>query len=254
MIAAARLGRRAEHGFTLIEVLAALAIGSAVIASTAVLVNNVALNFDRRTGLAGRTDQLLLAVDRLAADLGPARQVQQPNGGSDTASTFSGDAVEVRFVTGSGAASGTLGEEVIGLRVEATDGVDYLVRRRARWRGQSTPFASVLLQDPVRLIEGQVDMSFAFASLGPDGTLSWSETWSGKPSLPRLVRLTIRDRASGADLLPGLQFVLRADAPAACAQPGANAKCATAGKPDSPQQTVPANDASAKGAPAGARE
>lgn len=34
----------ASRGFTLIEVLAALAIGSAVIAATAVLINNVALD------------------------------------------------------------------------------------------------------------------------------------------------------------------------------------------------------------------
>lgn len=248
MTAIAGQGRRAVSGFTLIEVLAALAIGSAVLAATAALVNNVALNFDRRTGLAGRTDQLLLAVDRLAADLGSARQVPQSNAGSDPAPAFTGDPTEVKFVTGSAAVAGTLGEEVVSLRVEETDGVSYLVRRRARWRGQRTPFATVTLQDPVRLIEGQVDISFAFASPGPDGSLSWSGTWSGQPSLPRLVRLAIRDRASGADLLPGLQFVLRADAPVACAQPGASAKCVTGAKSDAPQQAEPAKDA-----PSGAR-
>ncbi|MFN5037228.1 MAG: type II secretion system protein J, partial [Bradyrhizobium sp.] len=63
----------ASRGFTLIEVLAALAIGSAVIAATAVLINNVALNFDRRTGLVGKTDQLLLAVEPRPAALGGAR-------------------------------------------------------------------------------------------------------------------------------------------------------------------------------------
>ena len=54
--------------------------------------------------------------------------------------------------------------------------------------------------------------------------------------LPRLVRLTVRDRASGADLLPGVQFTLRADAPMGCAQPGANADCVT-GKSGSPKET-----------------
>ncbi len=72
---AARIGRprndrrcsvrrvRATRGFTLIEVLAALAIGSAVIAATAVLINNVALNFDRRTGL-GRESRPVAARGR----------------------------------------------------------------------------------------------------------------------------------------------------------------------------------------------
>ncbi|GKQ52160.1 type II secretion system protein J [Bradyrhizobium sp. Ce-3] len=239
MTATLRSGSRA--GFTLIEVLAALAIGSAVIAATAALVNNVALNFDRRTGLVGKTDQLLLAVDRLAADIGSARQVKQGDG-AEAAAAFNGDANQLTLVTGSGAGGGQT-EEIVSLQVEETDGINRLVRRRARWHGPRSPFASATLHDPVRVIEGQVDIAFAFASPGPDGTMSWSTTWTGQQLLPRLVRLTIRDRASGADLLPGVEFALHADAPIGCAQPGASAECVT-GKSASPKET-PAKDASA---------
>ena len=242
MMVAIQSGVRTTRGFTLIEVLAALAIGSAVIAATAMLINNVALNFDRRTGLVGKADQLLLAVDRIAADLGSARQVLQSGSGADTIVAFNGDAAQVRFITG----SGNQGEEVVSLQVEETDGVTHLVRRRARSLGERTAFASVTLGDPVQLIEGQVDMSFTFGSLDSDGTLSWNETWSGRPILPRLVRLTIRDRASGADLLRGVQFVLRADAPIGCAQGEAGAECVS-GKPAAPKQTEPAKDAPAGG-------
>jgi len=244
MSAALRRGSHAARGFTLIEVLAALAIGSAVIAATAVLINNVALNFDRRTGLVGKTDQLLLAVDRLATDIGAVRQVKQGDG-ADATAAFNGDANQITFVTGSSAGGGR-GEDVVRLQVEETDGVNHLIRRRARWLGQRTPFAGVALQDPVSMIEGQVDIAFAFGSPGPDGTFSWSATWIGQPLLPQLVRLTVRDRASGADLLPGVQFALRADAPIGCAQPGANAECVT-GKSASPK------DAPAKDPPPGAR-
>ncbi|MBR0871359.1 prepilin-type N-terminal cleavage/methylation domain-containing protein [Bradyrhizobium tropiciagri] len=252
MTATARRGFRASHGFTLIEVLAALTIGSAVIIATAALINNVALNFDRRTAVVGRADQLLLAVDRIAADLGAARQLQQSADGGDATAAFNGDATEVKFVTGGAAVAGTRSEEVVSLQVERTDDVSYLVRRRARWRGRQIPFASVLLQDPVRLIEGQVDISFAFASPGPDGTLTWRQTWSGQQLLPRLVRLTIRDRASGADLLPGLQFAVRADAPIDCAQLGASAKCATGDKSE-PAKEPTKEPTAAKDTPAGGR-
>ncbi|MCA6120307.1 prepilin-type N-terminal cleavage/methylation domain-containing protein [Bradyrhizobium sp. WSM 1704] len=245
MTATARRRWRAAHGFTLIEVLAALAIGSAVIIATAALINNVALNFDRRTGVVGRADQLLLAVDRLAADLGAARQVQQAGDGGDAAAAFDGDASEVKFVSAGASVAGVRSEEIVSLHVEQAEGVSYLVRRRARWRGPQTPFASAALQDPVRLIEGQVDISFAFASPDPDGALTWRRTWSGQPLLPRLVRLTIRDRASGADLVPGLQFVVRADAPNDCAQPGASAKCVAGGKSEPAKEPTAAKDAPA---------
>jgi hypothetical protein len=61
--------------------------------------------------------------------------------------------------------------------------------------------------------------------MSPDGTLSWSSSWVGQQNLPRLVKLSLRDRASGIDLLGGAEFVIRADAPLACAHPAAGVEC-----------------------------
>jgi prepilin-type N-terminal cleavage/methylation domain-containing protein len=216
-----RIRRSAELGFTLIEVLAALAIGAAVIAAIAALIHNVALNFDRGTGLAGKADQLLLAVERMAADLGSARFIARA-GGAKAALAFVGGPSQVRFV-----AAGRQGEEMVSLTVEDINDVTHLVRRRAPWLGSRTPFEGVVLRDPIDLIEGKVDIAFAFGSIAADGTPAWSDNWRDQPLLPQLVRLTIRDRASGVELLPGMQFVLRADAPIGCAQSGANSGCLT---------------------------
>jgi hypothetical protein len=38
--------------------------------------------------------------------------------------------------------------------------------------------------------------------------------------MPRFVQLKLRDRRTGADLLPGTEFLIRADASAGCAQGG----------------------------------
>jgi hypothetical protein len=38
--------------------------------------------------------------------------------------------------------------------------------------------------------------------------------------MPRFVQLKLRDRRTGADLLPGTEFLIRADASAGCAQVG----------------------------------
>lgn len=244
--------RDAERGFTLIEMLAALAIGSVVLAATATLIHNVALNFDRGTGLAGKTDQLLLAAERLAADFGSARQVPQSRGDSD-AIAFAGGPTQVRFVANGRTVPGRQGDDVVALTVEDSDGASHLVRRRAPWPGSwlgpQTSFEGANLGDPVDLIEGRVDIAFSFGSFAPDGSLTWSNTWREQQLLPRFVQLKITDRVSGADLLPGLQFVLRADAPIGCAEPGANTGCLTGG---SQPQSAPAKDPSSNHPP-GAR-
>jgi prepilin-type N-terminal cleavage/methylation domain-containing protein len=231
--------RETTAGFTLIEVLVALAISAVVIVATAALIHNVALNFDRGTRSVTNADHLLLATERLAEDFASARPLPQTVGKADAQVAFSGEPARVRFVAAGGVAAGPQGEEVVSLTVEQVEGMSRLVRRRAKWLGPRTPFASLPLQDPVNLLEGRVDIAFAYGTIAADGKLTWSDSWSGQPQLPRLVRLTVQDHASGAELIPSPQFVLRADAPMACAMPGANADCLTGGKP----QNAPAKDA-----------
>jgi hypothetical protein len=80
-------------------------------------------------------------------------------------------------------------------------------------------------QDPVVLIEGKLDMSFAFGRNMPDGKLVWYSNWAGESTLPRYVRLNLRDHDSGADLLGEAAFVVRADAPPACGRTEADLAC-----------------------------
>jgi prepilin-type N-terminal cleavage/methylation domain-containing protein len=241
MMTALRPGIR---GFTLIEALAALAIVSAVLMATAALIHNVAFNFDRGTERADNAEHLLLAVERLAGDFGSVRPVRQAASGASAAVDFIGGPAQIRFVAAGGVAAGPQGEEVIGLAVEDNDGTSRLIRRRATWLGPQTPFESLALRDPVPLIEGRVDIGFAFARVGADGAVTWSETWNAQPLLPRWVRLSVRDRASGAELIPGAEFPLHADAPFDCALPGSQAACLTGGKTSNEPEKV-----AAKGSP-----
>jgi hypothetical protein len=86
-------------------------------------------------------------------------------------------------------------------------------------------------QDPVVLIEGKVDISFVFGRVTPDGALAWYASWAGERVLPRYVRLILRDRATGADLLGEADFVVRANAPAACGRADAALACLSAAPP-----------------------
>ncbi len=75
------------------------------------------------------------------------------------------------------------------------------------------------------LLEGALDMTFVFGRVAPGGALEWSESWIGQTTLPRFVRLILRDRTTGSDLLGEADFVVRADAPAGCGRPDAATGC-----------------------------
>ncbi len=217
-------------GFTLIEVLAALAIGSVIIMATATLIHDVARHFDRGTRGAQEAERLMLAVERLAQDFNSARYVGWTTEGG-TAVAFTGEPAtgdrpaKIVFVGNARIMAGPQGEEVVTLTVEPAGEVTRLVRRRAAWAGPRTRLEDVSPQDAVVLVEGALDIAFVFGRVAPGGALEWSESWIGQTTLPRFVRLILRDRATRSDLLGEADFVVRADAPAGCGRPDAGASC-----------------------------
>ena len=235
----AHVGR---HGFTLVELLAALAIAAVIIAASSALVHNVALHFEQGTRGVSDGERLILAIERLAADIGSARFVLRTSDERSAPSTsplaFIGEPTSIVFVGPGGVGANQSGEEVVSLTVEQEDDMTHLVRRRAPWFGPRTRFEELTFGDPVILLDGKFLISFAFGQVTQDGKLAWNDAWKGQASLPRYVRLNLRDRASGADLLPGTDFVIRADASGGCAQSdsaGCTAGSAPASKPQGTQ-------------------
>ena len=262
-----RIRTERRHGFSLIELLAALAIAAVIIAATTTLVHNVALHFDRGTRSVNEGERLILAVERLAADIGSARFVMRTSegsvaqgvaaqGGMTQAGAAQGSAAQAGatqaggalafigepaagerparliFVGAGSVASNRGGEEVVALTAERNGDLMRLVRRRASWFGPRTRFEELTLNDPVILLEGNVFIAFEFGRLTQDNRVNWSDTWTGQTSLPRFVRLILRDRDTGADLLPSAQFVIRADSSSGCAQ-GNSGACVSSSTPNS---------------------
>jgi prepilin-type N-terminal cleavage/methylation domain-containing protein len=225
-----RAARSGRDGFTLVEVLAALAIASLIIVASAALVRNVAIYFDRGTRRTTEAERLVLAVGRLAGDFSSARFVSRRTA-NGSAIAFAaeqegaGRPASVVFVGAGGVASSSSDDELVSLTIERDGDLQRLVRRRANWPGGSARFEDVTPKDPVVLIEGRLDISFAFGRPSPAGASVWSSSWTGESALPRYVRLILRDRETGADLLGEATFVVRADAPPACAQNDAKPAC-----------------------------
>jgi prepilin-type N-terminal cleavage/methylation domain-containing protein len=219
-----RRARTGCDGFTLVEVLAALAIASVIIIASAALIRNIALYFDRGTRGATEAERLMLAVARLAGDFGSARFIARRSA-DGAAIAFAAEQKSVTFVGAGGVASRSTGDELVSLTVEQDGDLHRLVRRRATWPGGRASFEDLTPQDPVVLIEGRLDMSFAFGRTAPDGKLGWYSSWTGESVLPRYVRLKLRDRDTGTDLLGEAAFVIRADAPPACGRMEAALAC-----------------------------
>jgi len=227
------------QGFTLVEALAAFAVASVVMIGVAALIHNVALTFERGTGAVDRSERLLLAFERLAEDLAAVRFVQRrTEAGLEaifSAVPATGETpAKLVFVTAGGVLTGPFGEEVITLTIEQTDAVTSLIRRRAPWPGPAAPVEELMPQDPVVLLAGKFDAAFTFGRMMADGTMRWSDGWRGEFGLPRMVRLTLRDRQTGSDLGGGATFSLRADAPAICAEPEVGSACLLPGNKASP--------------------
>jgi prepilin-type N-terminal cleavage/methylation domain-containing protein len=225
------------EGFTLVEVLAALAIASVIIMASAALIRNVALFFDRGTRGVTEAERLMLAVERLAGDFGSARFVWRRTDDGGAAAFAAEQASSERpaniIFVGAGRAVSTprVDDDLISLTIEEEGEVRRLVRRRATWPGPRARFEDVTPQDPVVLIEGKVDISFVFGRVTPDGALAWYASWAGERVLPRYVRLMLRDRATGADLLGEADFMVRANAPASCGRADAALACLSVAPP-----------------------
>jgi prepilin-type N-terminal cleavage/methylation domain-containing protein len=111
--------RRSAGGFSLLELLAALAVGSVVLAAVAGLIRNVGLSFEAGTRGVGHAERLLSALERIATDLASVRYVHKTTEQGAKA-IFEGRPNGIVFVSGAGVASAAPAEEIVVLEVEAS--------------------------------------------------------------------------------------------------------------------------------------
>lgn len=196
-------------GFSLIEVLAALAITVLLVVTFAPFASQLVTTWGRGARTAELVDMLARANDRIERDL-LATVPMTVTRGETTSMLFRGGPGHVLFASATGFGPGRGGLELVSIGIEP-DGPDAtaLVRRRAPLRDAA--LAPTGFKDPVTLVAGPYRYRFGFVAA--DGTRV--EEWQGRPDMPARVELSIV--AGDTLLLPApLSYFIPADLSAAC--------------------------------------
>ena len=177
-------------GFSLIEVLAALAIAGAVFTVLVEFTGRTLRQWQHGRSTIAVMEMVTRGLGQLARDFSAAVPMSPP--GSDGATVyFTGNGDHLRFVAATGFGNGDHGIELldIGERRDS-DGNMALVRRRGPIVGTSPKFG-----DPVALLRGRIRVRFAYR----DSTGHLYSDWTARPNLPAavVVRILTQDGNAG---------------------------------------------------------
>ena len=219
MIRAGTAQRTSERGFTLIEMIVALALMGLLLSALAGITGEWLPSWNRGLDRIQRSELIGIALERIGADLAAAEFVAANR---DTRKPlFDGSELSVTFVRTSLGPNAGPGLDVVRLGEVRDRGEFVTVRSQARF----TPLADgvslseqVHLGSPVVLLRAPSRLSFAYA--GADR--AWKNAWKDAERLPAMIRLTVRDAASQRVLSVSTIAPVHVQIPSDCTKPDGN--------------------------------
>ncbi|QPF82988.1 prepilin-type N-terminal cleavage/methylation domain-containing protein [Bradyrhizobium genosp. L] len=206
-----RGAQRAEAGFTLLEVLLATLLMTVILAALATVTAQWLPNWNRGMLRVQRAEKLAIGLERALADLEVAEMI--PISGNGKRPLFEGNELSVTFVRTAVGPNTRPGLEIIRLIEKADAEGLALVRERSPFSPRS-PDEQIRFVDQVVLVRAPFRVTFAYA--GPDQV--WQPTWRDQVQLPSLVRVSVRDAATGQVLAVSSAATVHVNAPAECAR------------------------------------
>ncbi len=211
---------RRSAGFTLLEALLATLLMAFVIGALATLTAQWLPNWNRGINRLQRIELLAVGLDRLVGDLAGAQFVYA--GATTDRPLFDGDQVSVTFIRTTLGPNASTGLEVVQIAETRDERGLALVRRTAPF----LPLSGLAPRDlvfgnPVVIVRAPYRVSFSYA--GPDRV--WHENWRGAATIPRAIRVTIRDAGTSKILAASTSTLVNAELPALCTSVKRAADC-----------------------------
>jgi general secretion pathway protein J len=200
-----------EAGFTLIEVMMATLLMTVILGALATVTAQWLPNWNRGMARVQRAERLAIGLERIAADLSVAEMV--PINAEARRPLFEGAELSVTFVRTAVGPNTRPGLEIIRLIEKADAQGLALVRERAPFMPMPSD-AQIRFADQVVLIRSPFRVSFSYA--GPDQV--WQKEWREQKQLPDMIRISVRDIASGQVLAVSSAAIVHVNAPAECAR------------------------------------
>jgi general secretion pathway protein J len=232
-----RGARRRNRGFTLVEVLAATVLMAFILSAIGTVTAQWLPNWARGFVRVQHSELVALGVERVVADLAAAAMV--PANRNMPPFLFEGTQASVTFVRTALGPNSSGGLEIVRIGTADDERGPALVRARAPFV-PADETVQPSFADRVVLLRGPYQVSFSYA--GEDRV--WRNAWPPIDRLPRAIRITIRNPASGETLPMSTIAVVRADVPARCILIRTASACRASTAPATPegQQTPPAPD------------
>jgi general secretion pathway protein J len=225
---------RGDAGFTLMEMLIAIALMGIVLSALAGITAQWVPNWNRGLARVQRNELVDIALSRLVADIGAAEFVSSNR--KAIKPLFEGTELSIIFVRSALGPNTKAGLEVVRIAETADRAGLALVRSRAPFTPTDVNAPAPLppaFSDPVVLLRAPFRLSFAYA--GHDG--GWRNAWSEDRAMPTSVRFTVRNAASDRILAISTAAIVHVDMPAQCVNAKKNPECeAFAGTTSGPAQ------------------
>jgi prepilin-type N-terminal cleavage/methylation domain-containing protein len=205
-----------QHGFTLIEVLAALAVASLLLVTLNLSSTTVRQAVEKTRQSLGGQAALSAAVGIFQRDAARIARFPRDGGEQPAGYLFEGSARQMVYPLAEYQGASQGGVYLVRLRTEKSEGGTQLIRDRAPLLPGEPADQDPAWKDAVVLLEGPFDIAFAYRAQRT-GAREWKGSWSTPGAMPEQIRLTIAQSDTGRLRIPVVVQSLLIDAEPACA-------------------------------------